>query len=127
MPQRPAQGPRGKLKAVARRWASGRGGKPIAADDALTAAAKLPAWATATRAADEELEVPPDQHPAVILFFALDTQWRNAGMAGARTGIDYAAIEPTARALEIALTPAVMVDLQILEREALATWVEGSR
>jgi hypothetical protein len=62
---------------------------------------------------------------SVGLFFALQTQWRwtSAGMAGAlRMGIDYNAIEPTARMLRVELTDDVFDDLRVMEGEALVVW-----
>lgn len=62
---------------------------------------------------------------AVALFFAMATQWRwvGAGMGGAfRTGLDYGALEQTARAAGLEMTPAVFDDIRTLEREALAEW-----
>lgn len=65
-----------------------------------------------------------DEAPAVGLFLALDTQWQFAGMGGMRTGLNYTAIEPTARLRGIELTPGVMADLQIMEQEALRIFAE---
>lgn len=67
----------------------------------------------------------PDMMDSVALFFAISTQWRwtGAGMAGLfRTGIDYNALEPTARMAAIEVTPQVFDDIRTLEREALAAW-----
>lgn len=41
----------------------------------------------------------PENWPAVETFCALSTQWRYAGSAGARVGLDYAAIAPVAAML----------------------------
>jgi len=62
---------------------------------------------------------------AVGLFMALATQWRwaGAGLAGAfRLGLDYNAVEPTARMLRVELTPTVFNDLRVMETEALSVW-----
>jgi len=56
------------------------------------------------------------------LFLALRTQWR-IGMAGA-TGLDYNAVPVTAGLLDIKVTPVVMLDLQLMEGEALAAWAK---
>lgn len=37
----------------------------------------------------QHAEVWPDCWPAWCLFVELGTQWRSAGMAGVRTGLDY--------------------------------------
>lgn len=60
---------------------------------------------------------------AIALFFALSTQWRwLGGMAVIRTGLDYAAIEPTARGLELPVTPGLFNDIRTLELAALDAW-----
>jgi hypothetical protein len=67
----------------------------------------------------------PDMVDSVALFFALSTQWTwvSAGMAGTwRIGINYAAIEPTARLSGLSVTPTVFDDIRTLEQEALAVW-----
>jgi len=107
----------GKLKAAARRWAGGRGDTGARSDDALTAAAELPDRAPAS--AEQDLELATEEAQAVGLFFALDTQWRRHPMAGSRLGIDYPAIEPTARMLEIPMTPQLMTDIRTMELAAL--------
>lgn len=55
----------------------------------------------------------------MALFFALDTQWRRAGMSGERLGIDYGAVEPTARMMGVEMTPLRLSDLRIMEAAAL--------
>lgn len=57
--------------------------------------------------------------PAVSLFLALGTQWSHAGMTGARTGIRYEAIKPTAALAGIKLRPGMFEDLKIMEAAAL--------
>lgn len=59
--------------------------------------------------------------PAALLFLALSTQWRLAGMSGVRVGIDYSAVEPTARLIGVALDREVFLDLRAMELEALQT------
>lgn len=65
-----------------------------------------------------------DEGPAIGLFCALDTQWLTAGLAGVRTGLNYGAIEPTARLLDIDVTPRTFLDLKIMEHEALKAQAE---
>lgn len=124
MPDRRQGHPFGKLKAAARRWAGGRGGGAIPADDPLTQAAPLPRRAR-TRS-EEDIELCPDEADAAALFFALNTQWRRHPMSGTRLGLDYAAIEPTARMLEIKMTPQLLTDLRDMEGAALDTWAAAS-
>lgn len=71
--------------------------------------------------------MPTDAQVPVLLFFSLDTQWRTGGMTGARTGLDYAAIEPAARCLGVTPDAQLLGDLRVMEREALATWAETRR
>ncbi len=60
------------------------------------------------------------------LFMGLATQWKvGAGLGGAyRTGLDYTAIEPVARALGLhyPLAPQTFADLRLMEAEALSVW-----
>lgn len=74
---------------------------------------------------EEEVEVWPDAWPAFRLFDAMGTQWR-LGQGGA-TGLDYAAIPPTASMLGIKrrdLTE-IFPDLRVMEVEALAVMAES--
>lgn len=73
------------------------------------------------------MELAPDEWEAVSLFFALDTQWRRAGMAGGRAGLDYAAVEPTARMLGFEVKPQLLHDLRAMEGAALATFAERAK
>ena len=59
------------------------------------------------------------------LFFALDTQWRKVALVGfgggaiLMTGLDYAAIRPTAELSGITLTPQLFKDLRVMEAAAI--------
>lgn len=121
MPRRSCGCPPGKLRAVARAWASGRGGRKERADDKITQSAVLPDWILEREAAqrDSEIEFADGDADSVGLFMALDTQWRWHPMVGARLGIDYSAVRPTAELLGIALDPARMTDLRLMEAAAL--------
>lgn len=107
----------GKLKAAARRWAGERGGSEPASEDALTQAVPLPERAAAS--AEGEIELGPGEWEPAFVFFSLETQWRRHPMTGCRLGIDYAAIEPTARMLEIPMTPQLLLDIRTMEGAAL--------
>ncbi len=48
-------------------------------------------------------------------------------MAGVITGLDYAAIEPTARLLGIDVTPPVFLALRTMEAEALGVFADRRR
>ena len=71
-----------------------------------------------------ELEA-EDEGRAAALFLALGTQWKWTGM-GMRVGLDYAAIEPTARLIGVELGTQVMFDLQAMEAEALTAFGEAA-
>jgi hypothetical protein len=58
---------------------------------------------------------------AATLFLAMGSQWRWAGM-GERVGLDYAAIEPTARLAGVELDAQVFAGLRVMEAEALSVW-----
>lgn len=62
--------------------------------------------------------------PVFRLFDALGTQWRCAGMGGARAGLDYTAIEPTARLVKVDLVDGVFDGLRAMEHAALDVWAE---
>lgn len=63
-------------------------------------------------------------HDAWRLFMAMATQWKTAGMAGVRTGLDYGVLESVAASLKIdyPLAPEVFGDLRFMEAEALSIW-----
>ncbi|HEU4958962.1 MAG TPA: DUF1799 domain-containing protein [Sphingomonas sp.] len=123
MPVGAAADPRGKLRAVASLWASGRGGAP-AQDAATEAAAAAIAEIEARRGRfrDDTPEIGPDELDAVDLFHALASQWRMHPMAGVRLGIDYAAVPATAAMLGLTMTPELFADLRVMEGAALAAF-----
>lgn len=47
-------------------------------------------------------------------------------MGGAPAGLDYAAVEPTARLMGLAVTPETFGDLRAMERAALAARKSGA-
>jgi len=61
----------------------------------------------------------PEAWPAVTLFLASQTQWRTAGMAGIRTGLDYAGVAVVARAQGKNFRGELFSDLQSVESGAL--------
>ena len=73
----------------------------------------------AIAAAPAEIEVHPENWPAVRLFIGLGTQWRRAGMAGVPTGLDYAAIPAVAGMLGLTADEDLLRRLRVLETEAL--------
>lgn len=64
---------------------------------------------------------------AAGLFLALGTQWRRCATTGARTGLIYEAVAPTARMLEVKVGPTLLADLQAMEGEALAVLAAEAR
>jgi len=71
------------------------------------------------QAAEQDIEVGPDEHDAVMLFLSMSTQWRSHPMTGHRLGLDYSAVGPTAQMLGITMTPALFADLREMEATAL--------
>lgn len=65
------------------------------------------------------IEVAPDEEEAVALFMALDTQWRFHPLAGVRTGLDYAAVSPTASMLGLTMNAGLFSDIRIMEGAAM--------
>lgn len=74
------------------------------------------------RAATEPVEIAQGDEDVVSLFFSLGTQWRTHPMSGMRTGIDYAAIAPTAALMGIAMSPEMMIDLRSMEMAAIEVY-----
>ena len=68
-------------------------------------------------AAQSQIEIPPDSHGVVTLFFALSTQWRE-GFSGP-SGLDYTAVRPTAEMLDLDVDRTMFIDLRTMEAEAL--------
>lgn len=80
---------------------------------------------------DEALRIHPANETAVRLFLSMGTQWRLAGVGTMqraliiRTGLDYGAIEVTARLLgQDAPTPDTFARLRILEGAAIEAMAE---
>lgn len=80
--------------------------------------------------ADEGFAVHPDNVRAVKLLLAMQTQWRMVALSTAtaavliRTGLEYAALESTARLAGVVIEAGDFDRLQFMEHEALAAWRE---
>jgi hypothetical protein len=76
---------------------------------------------TVEEASGPPVQVWPDNMPAVELFSDLATQWRRAGMAGAVTGLDYAAIPAVfaLRGVPKKQWSALFSDLRVMEDAAI--------
>ena len=70
----------------------------------------------------EEVDVPPENWPAVKVMVGMQTQWRH-GMAG-RTGLVYEALPMVMRAVGVQAEaePDVFAAVQCMEIEMLRTW-----
>lgn len=66
---------------------------------------------------ENRLPIWPEHGPPAIVFFAMATQWRTG--LGGYEGLDYQAIEPTARMLGLTFEPQAFQDIRIMEDEAL--------
>ena len=66
----------------------------------------------------------PENLDAVHVFAAAGTQWRRGGMTGVATGLDYAGVEATARALGIAWSRDLLEKLRTMESAALEAMAE---
>jgi hypothetical protein len=89
-----------------------RGLRAFGADDAF-----LAEWREAQRA--QPLDVWDDNEQALLVFLESSTQWRYAGMEGARVGLDYAGVRSVIALLGVPETPALFGDLRDMEHEAL--------
>ena len=56
---------------------------------------------------------------------ALSSQWRIHAIAGVRTGLEYAAIAPTAAMRGITMTPALFDDIRVMEGAAMAAFANS--
>ncbi len=74
----------------------------------------------------DEPEFFPDESGAPVLFSRLQTQWQRNG-TGSLTGLNYMAIEPVARMLEVEMTPQVFTHLQVMESHVLKEMSERDR
>jgi hypothetical protein len=88
---------------------------------AAAAIAEIEARRAGARTA-QEIEIGPEEYDAVRLFYTLGSQWRTHGMSGARLGLDYAAIDPTAAMMGLVMSPALFDDIGVMERAALAVF-----
>ena len=77
--------------------------------------------AAAALPADEDFRVHADNWQAVMAFCQLRPRWLYAGMAGVRTGMDWAGVESWIdRHIRRRLRRALSRDLQVMERAVLA-------
>lgn len=60
-----------------------------------------------------------DNWDAVRLFNSCRTQWRRAGLNGARVGLDYVAVEIVAKAKKIGVSEETFGGVQVMEAESL--------
>lgn len=80
---------------------------------------------------DAGFPVHPDNGTAVRLLLASATQWRTAVLSTMerseirRTGLDYAALEPTARMAGLEPNADDFLRLRTLEAECLSAWSEA--
>lgn len=62
-----------------------------------------------------------------MIFFAMGTQWRRAGLSGTPVGLDYAALPVVCRAHRRRLDAALLARLQVIEVAAVDAMLERSR
>mgnify|MGYP001773177991 CR=1 FL=1 len=73
---------------------------------------------------DREFLVLPENWDAVLTFLKCATQWRYAGMAGVRTGLDYTAVDVVIRRSDLADPDKVFGQIQTIESGALEAFRE---
>lgn len=76
---------------------------------------------TVEEASGPPIEVWPDNWAVTQVFIDMDTQWRRAGMAGERTGMDYAALPVVLgmHGIPKKKWPPLFDDLRVMEVAAL--------
>lgn len=116
---RPGEGPRKKLRSVARRWVGGRNQAVI--DDGEAEFLRRKGLEPPPDRLSDRPEVWPDMEPSVALFFAMGTQWRWAAVGSGilRVGMDYSALPAVAQASGVEIAPRVFADLRVMEGEVL--------
>ena len=63
-----------------------------------------------------------------MLFLAVQTQWRTAGMAGIRTGLDYQGVDAAIRMMGLQGDSAELFDgIRTMEYEALSVFAEEAQ
>lgn len=77
---------------------------------------------TVEEASGPPFEVWPDNMPSVEVFLDLSSQWRRAGMAGVRTGLDYTAIPAVLalRGIPKKQWPVLFDDIRVMEGAVLS-------
>lgn len=77
---------------------------------------------TLEEASGPPIEVWPDNMASVQVFIDLSTQWRRAGMTGAKCGLDYAALPPifAIRGVPKKQWSAIFDDVRVMEDAVLS-------
>lgn len=70
------------------------------------------------------LALHPANAPAVALFVACATQWRLAGLDALPVGLDYAGLRAAAAMMDLAMSPSLFRDVQIMEGAALGVLLQ---
>lgn len=76
---------------------------------------------TVEEASGPPVDVWPDNMPSVEVFADLMTQWRRAGMAGVRAGLDYAVLPAVfaIRGIPKKQQPELFDDIRVMENAVL--------
>lgn len=97
----------------------------------MTRAAIMPQWMqdrlSGTAERPGEITLSPDEALSFSLFVALGTQWDRHAMTGARLGLRYDVIRPTAENMGLDFSPAMFADIQLMETAALAEFARAAR
>ena len=94
----------------------------------MTQAAILPAWMEQRLATESQaLELAPDEATPFSLFLSLATQWNRHAMTGVRLGLDYSVVPSVADMMGITMSPAMFLDLRIMESAALDEFAKAKR
>lgn len=73
------------------------------------------------------LELAPDEATPFSLFLSLATQWDRHSMTGVRLGLKYGVVPGVADMMDIKMTPAMFLDLRIMESAALDEFAKAKR
>lgn len=97
----------------------------------MTRAAIMPQWMLDRLAGTDdrpgEIILAPDEARSFSLFAALGTQWDRHAMTGARLGLRYDVIRPTAENMGLDFSPSMFADIRLMEAAALAEFARAAR
>jgi len=75
--------------------------------------------------AEGEFEVFEQNREIFQVFMAAETQWRYVGLEGVPAGLDYAGVQASAAALDVAWNRDLLTGLKVMERAAVKALIDA--